>query len=86
MLHLTLGPFTLEFVLFSYNCIRENRPNYNQLKDCLWLTTEPTQAFPIGILQRSLKVCFCFGTIKDACLVSKNLSVISKYGIKLSIV
>ena len=22
----------------------------------LWLTTEPTQAFPIGILQRSLKV------------------------------
>lgn len=25
----------------------------------LWLTTEPTDSFPIGILQRSLKVCFC---------------------------
>lgn len=23
----------------------------------LWLTTEPTDSFPIGILQRSLKVC-----------------------------
>ena len=23
----------------------------------LWLTTEPTSAFPIGILQQSLKVC-----------------------------
>ena len=23
----------------------------------LWLTTEPIQSFPIGILQRSLKVC-----------------------------
>jgi len=34
----------------------------------LWLTTEPIQTFPIGILQRSLKVgrvCFCgfFGLI-----------------------
>lgn len=25
----------------------------------LWLTTEPTDSFPIGILQRSLKVCSC---------------------------
>lgn len=24
----------------------------------LWLTTEPTPSFPIGILQRSLKVCW----------------------------
>ena len=25
----------------------------------LWLTTEPVSSFPIGILQRSLKVCEC---------------------------
>lgn len=24
----------------------------------LWLTTDPTKGFPIGILQKSLKVCF----------------------------
>lgn len=36
---------------------RASQPKFHLLQDFrLWLTTEPTDRFPLGILQRSLKV------------------------------
>lgn len=31
----------------------------------LWLTTEPTETFPLGVLQRSLKVSVVYTSVSD---------------------